>query len=121
MHLPQTLQQSIVILALATPTLSCVQFSINYICPNTVLGTCWNNYVANAALTDNGTQVCSLVNKVGPVPDCKTFTLNCIGDYKATFDGVTVNYSYASFSGSFGVTQSKSGDYCYYTANVWGC
>lgn len=77
--------------------------------------------MTNAALTDNGTQVCSLVNKNGPVPGCITVALSCIGDYKATFDGVTVHYSYGSFSGSFGVTASKSGDFCYYTANVWGC
>ncbi|KAH8901097.1 hypothetical protein GQ53DRAFT_740229 [Thozetella sp. PMI_491] len=124
MHLPPLLLQSIAILALASPALSCVQFSINYVCPGTIFGSCWNGdlYETNAALTDNGGQVCSLTNRKGAVPGCASIELSCIGGYRAVFNtDTTVDYSYGSFSGSFGTSLQKVGDKCYYTANVWGC
>jgi hypothetical protein len=81
----------------------------------------------NAGLTDNGVQVCSIVNlyddgtQVG-VP------MNCISGYSAYIRyGVitdTITYSYGSFSGEFTCQRTSTGlefggTYC--NARVWGC
>ncbi|PVH86405.1 hypothetical protein DL98DRAFT_582970 [Cadophora sp. DSE1049] len=124
MRLRQVLQNIMPILALATPALSCVQFSIDYTCPGTSAGSCSNGdlYTTNAALTDNGSQVCSLTNRKGPVPGCSRIGLSCIGGYTAYFDeSLVVHYTHGSFSGSFGTVTRRLGDHCWYSANVWGC
>ncbi|KAH9208924.1 hypothetical protein DL95DRAFT_394840, partial [Leptodontidium sp. 2 PMI_412] len=97
MRLTQALEIFVPILALATPALSCVQFSIDYTCPGTIAGSCWNGdlYNTNAGLTDNGQQVCSLTNRKGPVPGCSGIQLSCIGGYSAYFDeNLVLHYSY---------------------------
>ncbi|KAH9206007.1 hypothetical protein DL95DRAFT_397208 [Leptodontidium sp. 2 PMI_412] len=120
MRQSQVFQRSVAILALATPALSCVQFSLNHVTAGTIFGTCSNNYVTNAGLTDNGGQVCSLTNRGGGV--CGDIVLSCIGGYSAVMSNSrVVSYSYPGFSGSFQTNINRVGDFTYYTANVWGC
>jgi hypothetical protein len=87
--------------------------------------------VYNAALTDNGGQVCSIVNQQDGCPlgfpgvTADLITLNCIGGYSAWLDfhGNTVYYATPYIApGSFGTVQSGGdGGNTYLTANVWGC
>ncbi|KAK0105185.1 hypothetical protein ONS95_004419 [Cadophora gregata] len=122
MLLPQVLQNLMPILVLAAPALACVQFSIDYTCPGTSAGSCYNGdlYNTNAGLTDNGSQVCSLTNRKGQVPGCNRIGLSCIGGYSAYFDeNLVVHYAHGSFSGSFGTVSRRQGDHCWYTATVW--
>ncbi|KFY02979.1 hypothetical protein O988_01748 [Pseudogymnoascus sp. VKM F-3808] len=112
------------ILALATPALSCVKFSIDYTCQGTTSGSCNNGglYSTNAGLTDEGKQVCSLTNRPGPVPHCNRIGLDCIGGHTAYFDEKrVVHYTRGTFSGSFETVERREGNHCWYTANVWGC
>ncbi|CAN8097402.1 unnamed protein product [Discula destructiva] len=112
---PSLLKLSSIALALATPALSCVQFSLNI---NEAAG-----FVVNAALTDNGGQVCALVNAPLYASLSGANPLSCIGGYAASWSSLTgvVSYSYPGFSGSFGTSSYYVGETEYFVANVWGC
>jgi hypothetical protein len=103
--------------AIASPAFACVDFS-------------WNqyNFVMNAGLTDNGVQVCSIVNVRNNGRE-DGIRMNCIPGYSAYIryggSGQTIEYAYGSFSGEFTcqwatpVTVGGNGGYC--NARVWGC
>lgn len=85
-----------------------------------------DNGLFNAALTDNGGQVCSMTNldvgyNGGPV--VYIISLNCIGGYSAKFHSETglVEYAYPGYSSSFGTSSYTTNGAVYYTADVWGC
>lgn len=67
--------------------------------------------------------MCSLTNY--QIPDgASSIPLHCNGGYSAVMafgPGDVVSYSYPGFSGSFATVLNRVGDYCYFTANVWGC
>lgn len=73
-----------------------------------------------AALTDNGSTVCSVNDDFDDIGG--GYELNCIPGYVALMDwNGFVQYSYPGFSGSFQTVENIVGDQRYYTANVWGC
>lgn len=90
-----------------------------YVAGNTVVA----GDVVNAALIDNGGQVCALVNAPLNAELVGANPFSCIGGYAASWSALNgvVTYSYPGFSGSFGTSSYWVGETEYFVANFWDC